>query len=252
MSDRLQQVLVIIATIVMIILNGLAATGVLGGINTGAVSAKYDTVITPPTFAFGVWSAIYLGLIVFTIVQALPSKREAYSRLRIPYLVSCAANSLWLWLWAMEMMVLCQILISVLLISLANINIKLKPAGNMWDALAVKLPFGLYFGWVTAATILNFSIMLLSLKPEFRDLSLETKQAIGCSLMLVAGVIGVTVRFGLRNYIYPLGIAWATLAIALGQEMRNPVMLGAIVAFVACLIASGSFIMDMRDSRSNA
>jgi hypothetical protein len=47
MNDKLQPILVIAATIGMIISHWLAATGILGGVDTGVVSDRYPTRITP-------------------------------------------------------------------------------------------------------------------------------------------------------------------------------------------------------------
>lgn len=249
MTQKTLQFGVVMATILMMVFNWLAATGILGGIDTGAVSAKYPVVITPPGYAFAVWSVIYSGMIAFTVFQSLPSSTETFRTVRIPYLVSCVLNALWLYFWALELMTVCLVVIVLLLASLAVINIRLRPlrgASNFWLS---KAPFGLYFGWVTAATILNASI---ALKAAGVDLGTPTTSYVGGALMVVAGIIAVVVRFAMSNYIYPLGIGWAMLTIALARSGDKPVMVGAVFAFVACMIAAFSFIMDMRDSRSLA
>ena len=74
MNDKIQQILVIIATLGMIAFNWIAASGFLGGIATGTVSDKYQTRITPADYAFAIWGLIYFGMIVFSIYQALPSQ----------------------------------------------------------------------------------------------------------------------------------------------------------------------------------
>lgn len=247
MNDKLQQALVVASTILMMVFNWLAASGILGGISTGAVSDKYEVVITPPGFAFAVWSVIYSGMIAFTVFQSLPSKAAVFRAIRPAYLVSCVFNALWLYLWALEMMVLCQIVITALLASLAYINIKLQGSGTSGDYWFVRAPFGLYFGWVTAATILNASIMLKSLGVDFGEASNINA---GAALLIVAGVIAVTVRFKMKNYFYPIGIGWAMLTIALGHSGVKPIVFAAVASFVACLISAFSFVMDMRDSRT--
>jgi hypothetical protein len=52
MNDKLQPILVIIATVGMIIFNYFAATGILGGVLTNVPSDKYPTHITPAGYAF--------------------------------------------------------------------------------------------------------------------------------------------------------------------------------------------------------
>lgn len=247
MSDRLLQFLVPCATVLMMVFNWLAATGILGGINTGEVSAKYPVVITPPGYAFAVWSVIYMGMIAFTLYQALPSRAETFRPVRMLYLVSCVLNALWLYLWALELMALCLITIVGLLVSLALINLRLPSAAGAGVYWLSKAPFGIYFGWVTAATILNASI---ALKAAGVDLGADGNVAAGAALMVVAGAIGLFVRFSTKNYFYPIGIGWAMLTIALGRSGTKPVALAAVAAFVACMIAAFSFVMDMRDSRT--
>src|SRR5688572_23892457 len=115
MSDKLQPILVIVATVGMIVFNYFAATGILGGIDTGAISDKYPTQITPAGYAFAIWSLIYLGCAAFGIYQALGSQLERFRPIRRIYIVSCAANCAWLYFWSQEMIVVCLGVILILL-----------------------------------------------------------------------------------------------------------------------------------------
>ena len=91
-SERIRQFSVIAATVGVIVFNYLAASGALGGIETGAVSDKYPTLVTPAGYAFAIWSLIYLGIVAFSIYQALPKNLERFRFLRTVYILSCAAN----------------------------------------------------------------------------------------------------------------------------------------------------------------
>src|ERR1044072_1407090 len=126
MSDKLQPVLVIIATIGMIVFNYLAAAGLTGGVSTNIVSDRYPTHITPSGYAFSIWGLIYLGCLAFSIYQALPSQIEKFRVLRRVYIISCVANCAWLYFWSREMIVVCLGVILMLLVTLAFINIRLQ------------------------------------------------------------------------------------------------------------------------------
>src|SRR5215213_1828106 len=77
MNDKLQPVLVLIATFGMIVFNYFASTGILGGVTPNVVTDKYSMQITPAGYAFApIWSLIYLGCIAFSIYQLLPSNLE--------------------------------------------------------------------------------------------------------------------------------------------------------------------------------
>ncbi|CAN5571913.1 tryptophan-rich sensory protein [soil metagenome] len=249
MNDKIQQILVIAATVGMLIFNWLAATGILGRIDTGAVSDKYDTHITPAGYAFAIWSLIYLGMIAFSVYQALPSQAERFRGLRRIYIVSCVANCAWLYVWSQAAVVVCLGIIIVLLVSIGIINVKLRETETIGEFWLAKVPFGIYFGWVTAATILNATIALVYLGVKLPD---ATSNLIGAVLIFIAAALGALVRWKLVNYFYPLAVAWALTAIAVQQSGQTIVVVAAAFGVIVCLIAAVSFVMDMKSSSQNA
>lgn len=245
MNDKLQPILVIIATIGTIIFNYFAATGKLGGVLTNVVSDKNPTVITPAGYAFTIWSLIYLGCIAFSIYQFLPSQVDRFRGIRRAYLITCVLNCAWLYFWSLEMVGVCAALIILLLATLVFINSRLvttETNGEYWFA---KGTFGIYFGWVTAATILNITIWLVTLNVKLPD---STTMFVGAGLLLVAAALAVVIRLKLINYFYPLAIAWALTAIAVKQSGKTLIVAAAAVGVVACLIASATFIFSMPSS----
>jgi hypothetical protein len=245
MNDRIQQALVVAGTVATLIFNWLASTGILGGISTGAVSDKYTTLITPAGMAFSIWGLIYLGLTAFTVVQSKVANREILRSIRPLYLGTCVANSLWLYLWSLQMMVACLIVIVLLLAMLAAINIRLQRVGSKELYWLVAAPFGIYFGWVTAATILNATIALVSMDITFGQ---ANDSMIGALLLVVAGIIAVAIRFSMKNYFFPLSIAWAGLHIGIANSANLAVTVGATVAIVLSLVSAGLFVIDMKGS----
>src|SRR5688572_14070003 len=102
MNERLKPILVIIATLGVIAVNWMASKGYINNILTGDVSDKYPTFITPSGYAFAIWGLIYLGLILFSIYQALLGSRSRLESVRTPYILSCVANCAWIYLWHYE------------------------------------------------------------------------------------------------------------------------------------------------------
>jgi benzodiazapine receptor len=245
MNDKLQQILVIVATVGMIVFNWLAATGILGGVETGEISDRYPTHITPAGYAFSIWSLIYFGMIVFSIYQALPSQTERFRALRRIYIVSCVANCAWLYFWSRELMLVCLAVIVVLLVSLAIINVRLRETETTGEFWLAKAPFGLYFGWVTAATIINATIALVYLGLNASD---SVSGILAAALILVAAALAVFVRWKLKNYLYPLALAWAVTAIAVNQSGKTVIVVAAAFGVIVCLLAAVSFVLDMKSS----
>lgn len=247
MNNILQPALVLVATIGMIVFNYYAATGILGGVDTGAISDKYPTVITPAGYAFAIWSVIYLGCVAFSIYQILPAQLEKFRPIRRVYIISCVANCAWLYFWSQEKIILCVGVILILLLSVGYINFKLQKTETTGEYWLAKVPFGIYFGWVTAATLLNTMIALV-----FIGAPLGYSLYLGAAFIFIAALLGVLVRIKLTNYFYPLAIAWALTAIAVKQSGKTLIVAACAVGVIACLIAAVSFVMNMPSSDRKA
>ncbi|MCA1589919.1 MAG: tryptophan-rich sensory protein, partial [Acidobacteria bacterium] len=110
-TDRLRSYLVMAATAGTIAFNFIAATGRLGGgVDTGAISDKYPTVVTPAGYAFSIWTLIYVGLVAFSIYQLLPQNLVKFRNVRLLYIISCVLNCTWLYFWQGEQIVVCAVI----------------------------------------------------------------------------------------------------------------------------------------------
>lgn len=245
-TDRMRSFLVPAATIGVILFNWLSATGRLGS-DTAAISGKYATLVTPAGYAFSIWTLIYLGLIAFSIYQLLPANLSRFRAVRSFYIFSCALNCAWLYFWHREQMVICFVIILALCSTLFVICYQLREPASVRDTWIVSGPFGLYFGWVTAAMLVNFAIMLKFLNVV---LSPSAGTALAVSLLLLGAALAIFMRVRLTNYFYPLAIAWALTAIAVKQSGQTLVVTAAALGVIACLIASLSFVMNLNSSES--
>ena len=245
-TDRIRAILVLAATVGVIVFNWLAATGRLGS-DTGAISAKYPTLVTPAGYAFSIWSLIYLGLIAFSIYQILPANLPRFRSVRSFYIGSCALNCAWLYFWHREQIALCFVVMVALWATLAMICYQLRESESLRDTWIAKAPFGLYFGWVTAAMFVNLAIVL-----KFQNVALSptTETVLAVILILVAAGCAIVVRLKLTNYFYPLAVAWALTAIAVKQSGHTAIVVASAIGVVACLIAALSFVMNLRTSET--
>jgi hypothetical protein len=244
-SERIKQILVIVATVGLIYFNYLAATGALGGIETGAISDKYPTRVTPAGYAFSIWSLIYFGTIAFSIYQSLPKNAERFRSIRTAYILSCAANCAWLYFWHQEAILAATVLIFLLLGTLAFINIRLKTTETTGEFWLAKFPFSIYFGWVTAAAIINATIALLYLNVQVSD---ANAVRISAALVLTATALGIIIRFKLNNIFYPLAIAWALTAIAVKQSGQTLIVASAAVSVNILIIVALTFLIKLPSS----
>ena len=72
-----RQIVVVLSVVVNLVLNGLAGAGLLFGVQTGAVSDAVPTGVTPAGWTFGIWTVIFLMLVLYAGFQALPALRSS-------------------------------------------------------------------------------------------------------------------------------------------------------------------------------
>jgi hypothetical protein len=249
MKIKLKQVLVIIATTGVIFVNYFASQGFINGVTPKVISDKYPTFVTPADYAFAIWSLIYLGLIAFSIYQALPSNSEnpRFKNIRTLYIVNCAANCLWIYFWHYEMILAALAAIFVMLGTLVLININLRNAESLAETWLARIPFSIYFGWITVATILNFTVALVFLGVD----TTESNSIILSSILIVgAAVLGILIRFKLAIFAYPLAIAWALTAIAVKQSGKTAIVVCAAFGVIALLVSALTAFLQL-NSQSN-
>ena len=230
-NDKLRQFLVVFSVVTMIVTNYLSNTGAFGGMTNGQVSDKYHTLITPAGYAFSIWGVIFLGLLAFAIYQALPSQRENIRFRAIGWLVivNTLANAIWSPLFNNELIGVALLVIFVMLATAVMIEQRLlmrphiplvapdldatlpeSPTTTAETWLA-RIPFSIYFGWLTVATILNVTVYLKA--TEF-DTQLLSEPTWAAAILVVGIVIGAWVFNRFRSVAYILVFAWAYVAIA--------------------------------------
>lgn len=238
---RIKQILVIVATFGVIFVNYLAGSGYINQKTPEVISDKYPTLITPSGYAFAIWSLIYFGLIVFSVYQALPKNTARFAKIRTIYIVNCAANCAWLYLWHYEQILGSLAAMLILLGTLVLINVKLLKTKSATEYWLARVPFNVYFGWITVATILNFTVALFYLNVKTSDFAASV---LASFLIIAATVLGVIIRFKLVNVAYPLVIAWALTAIAIKQSGQTMIVTCAAFCVIALLVSALSILIQ--------
>ncbi len=242
-ADRMRSILVLVATIATIFYNGLAASGMVNGVSPSEISDRYQTVLTPAGYAFSIWTLIYIGIMAFSIFQLLPRNLARFRSVRSLYVVSCLLNCAWIYFWHHDQIAVCLVVILALLATLMMIVRQFSVDSETGGALFTKIPFGIYAGWVTAASLVNFVVFLDYMGASFGS---RTWNAIGVSIILLAAGVATAVRWKLKNYIFPMSIAWAATAIAVKQSGNTAIVVAAAICVIICLILSLSFVMDQK------
>ena len=229
----------VVAFVVVVIVNILANLLPLNGRTTASISDSYPTLITPAGYVFSIWGVIYALLLVFTVFQALPSNRGKPFLRQVGYffLLSSLANAVWLFMWHYGYIALSVVPMFVLLASLIFIYIRLqigRSAVTMREKLGVHVPFSVYLGWITVASIANVAAAAVSLDLDGLGLGEVTWAVlvIAIALLITLGVIVTR-----RDIAYSLVIIWALVGIALKQSSNQSIVWSAGVSAVVILVA---------------
>lgn len=243
-NQRIKQFLVVVATCGVIFVNYLAGTGRINHQTPEAISDKYPTLITPAGYAFAIWSLIYFGLAAFTIYQMLPKNSARYAKIRTVYILNCAANCVWIYLWHYEQILASLAVMFLLLGTLVFINVKLLETESTAEYWLARVPFNIYFGWITVAAILNFSVALVYLNVKTSDFTASVSASV---LIVAATLLGIIIRFKLVNVAYPITIAWALTAIAVKQSGRTMIVVCSAFGVIALLIFALTILMQTKN-----
>ncbi len=246
MKDTLRQIVVIITILVTLVINGLANALPINGLTTGQISDSFHVYFVPAGYVFSIWGLIYLGLIAFAIFQALPSQREN-PRLRATgwwIALGGLANSAWIFLWQYEhfplTLVAMLILLATLIITYLMLGIGRTKVSTV-ETWTVRVPFSIYLGWITVATVANVTDVLNYLKWDGFGLAPEIWMGIMLAAVLV---ISVLMNFTRRDVAYTLVILWALAGIALKFASIPVVAVPTWITFglVALTLAAAYFL----------
>jgi benzodiazapine receptor len=239
----------IIAFVATVIVNGLAgSTTLLGGVNTAEISDANPTLITPAGYVFSIWGIIYILLGVFVIFQALPSQEEKEYTKKIGWLfvLSSIVNIVWIFLWQYQILSASVILIFLLLATLIAIYLRLnigKSTVSLREKLAVHVPFSVYLGWITIASIANVAVFLVSEKWNGFGINAETWATL---IIIVALVITLLVLATRRDIAYGLVIVWALTGIAVKQSGNQSIVTLTEASAIIVLLALAAVVLLSR------
>ncbi len=230
--DLLRQLVTIIGVVATIVVNALANALPINGQQTGEISDRFAIYFVPAGYVFSIWGLIYLGLVAFAVFQALPSQRENGRLRNIGGLFAAAslANIAWIFLWHYELFPLTLPVMLILLGALIGIYLRLgagQTRATAAETWAVRVPFSIYLGWITVATIANASQLLFFLGWGGWGIA----PTIWTIIMLAAAVIiAALMALTRRDVAYLAVLVWALVGIALKHAATPAVSLAAWVA----------------------
>jgi hypothetical protein len=223
------------------------------GLNIGEISNTLlrGVLITPANYAFSIWGIIYIGLIAYGIYQLRAEQRgdPTIQQTNVLLIIACLAQIAWVYLFTHQQFGLSIVAIVVILLSLIAAYLKLKVGqipvtrDRQWMA---HIPFSIYLGWISVATIVNVASALYIANWDGWGLS----GTVWTLLMLVVGAgIGAVIALQRADLALVGVLVWAYLAIAVRLLQLSNLALAAGLLALGLVIAGAVGIRRRRDLR---
>ncbi|MGP4074942.1 TspO/MBR family protein [Halobacillus sp. K22] len=204
----------LLAYLLVVIVNGLANALPLNGQTTGEISNRLNVLFTPAGYVFSIWGVIYILLGIWVLRQFPSSRRELpiYQAVSSLFVLSCILNSLWIFMWHYNFFGLSVIVMLLLLLTLIRLYVKAKAV----DASFLdRLPFSVYLGWISVATIANISYFLTYIEWNGFGISASIWTFI---LLIVATLLAFYILITKNDWVYPLVFVWAFVGIGIRNQ----------------------------------
>lgn len=251
------KIMVVVTFLIMIAVNALANILPINGQTTGEVSNSYPNLFAPAAITFAIWGLIYLLLAAFTLYllgffQNFSDRIKAnlLNKVGIVFSISSIANAAWIFSWHYNKIPLSMVLMAVILCCLILINCLIKDERlTTKEKLFISLPFSVYFGWITVATIANATTLLVSIGWDGFGISEPTWAVI----IIIAGMlIGTATMIINKDIAYGLVLLWAYAGIYIKHTSENgfagqyPAVIYTVIACMICFVIAEIYILYKR------
>ncbi|WP_326548606.1 tryptophan-rich sensory protein [Mycolicibacterium sp. ND9-15] len=240
-STLLLPLAVSLATAATLVVNYLANALPINGQTTGDVTRRFEVYFVPAGYVFSIWGLIYLGVIAYSVYLSLTLRSartdSGAARAIAPwYVLTAVANCCWLFAWHHNRFPLSMLLMVVLLVALIVIyRIQAgRPPTSTLERWTVHIPFRVYLGWVSVATIANATITLDDAGWSGFGLS---EPAWGVIMLVVAAALGLVMSLRHHDVAFALVLIWALIGIAVRLHETTSILIASLIGAVAVGIA---------------
>jgi hypothetical protein len=253
-KTNLTKVIVTISFFIMIIVNLLSNVLPINGITTGQVSDDYKNLFAPAGITFSIWGVIYLLLLGYTIYQFFLFKNnetnineKLYNKIGLFFTLSSITNALWIFCWHYKLIPLTVILMLIILISLIIIVMEIKKVElRTKEKIFIKIPFSVYFGWITVATIANITVFLVSI--GWNGFGIP-EHIWAVAIIFIGLIIGIITTLKNKDIAYGLVIIWAYIGILIkhisvnGFNKEYPSVINTVIICILFLLITQMYVL---------
>lgn len=230
----------IVAFLGVLVVNYLAINLPIGGMTTGALSDLYPNLFTPAGLTFSIRWLIYLTLFGFVIRQIIDIFKKnslgIIKKIGIRFLLSCATNIGRIFARHFQQVFVSVLIMLAFLIVLIVLASKVQLGKKLWtwkDKLFVQVPFSLYLGRISVATIANISARLVHIQRGMRGMTPIFRTML---VIIVATLLALLALRKTYNVVFALVVIRAFIGIII-KNLSAEVVYGQIIRLLWACIA---------------
>lgn len=210
MKNVLIKIIAGLAYIAMVVVNFLANRLPINNRSTGVISDAYPNLFAPAGPAFSIWGLIYLllgGYVLYQFVKKDQKIENILQKINPLFIATSLANISWIFSWHYDYIGLSVCIMVVLLVALIKIaDILRNEQFTIFEKVSIWVPFSVYFGWITVATIANITVLMVSTGWNGFGIADFVWTNI---ILLVGALIGILRIRKDSNIAYGLVLVWA-------------------------------------------
>lgn len=254
-KDTVLKVSVIISFILMLFLNASSFLLAINGKTMSEVSISYPNLFTPANYTFSIWSMIYLLLMIYAIFQLgifgnVSTVKDTLHKSRIAFIITSLLNCSWIIAWHYDYLAFSVMIIMTILVTL-KIFSKMIRADYLTikEKIFIRLPFSIYYGWITILAVSNILALLDSIRWEGWGIS-EISWVVINIVIITAFAVYRTIRN--RDIAYSFTIIWAYIGMLVRQLAKSelngeyPLAITAIIVGIIALSISNCYLIITR------
>ena len=239
------KILAAAAYLIMLSVNIIANVLPLGGIGTDEVSDAYPNLFAPEPLTFMIWGVIYFLLAIYSLYQfglfrgfdEAPPKK-LIRKTSLLFAISSFFNCTWVFAWHYRIIWASLVLITGVFVPLMLMALEFKMHKfTLRQEILMRLPFSVYFGWMTIALTANIVTFLVSVSWGGFGL---TESFWMITVIVLGALIGGAAIISYKDFAYGLVIIWAYSGILIKHLSTNGFdgnFTGIIIATAVCIAA---------------
>ena len=241
--DTLRQIITVIAVVATIVVNALANVLPFNGQGTGAISDRFAIYFVPAGMSSRSGASSTWADRLCRLPGAARATRESPAgSIGGLFTLSSVANIAWIFLWHYEVFAATLPVMLVLLGSLIAIYLRLgtgRTPVSRAETWTVRVPFSVYLGWITVATVANATQPLYFLGWNGGAIGPEVWTVI---MLAVAVVLAWLMAITRRDVAYLLVLVWAFIGIAT-KHAGTPTVSSA--AWIATVLVAAAVVWSI-------